>query len=126
MHIRIGHSTAFDFKTELYAPLRAMALPPDVVLSRPHETTDAGSCTLSFFEDGCALFIAEVSYASTGLGMEIGYADLLGIPVVCIHRNDMKPSSSLQRVAKKFLAYDTAEELQEHVSALLQELPYKA
>ena len=122
MRIRIGHSSAFDFQSQLYTELRAIALPRGVTLSLPHEGGSEGDCTRSFFEEGCSLFIVEASYPSTGLGMEVAYAAMLGVPIVCVHRQDFRPSSSLLRVTSRFLAYADEAELRQHVTALLSEL----
>lgn len=118
MRIRIGHSTAYDFENQLYAPLRTLELPSGMVLSLPHDSGPEGDCTRTFFENGCDVFIAEVSYPSTGLGMEIAYASMYDVPVVCLHRSDCRPSSSLNRVTRKVIPYASKDELQHQLRAL--------
>lgn len=122
MRIRIGHSTAYDFKTQLYAPLRTLALPEGTALSLPHEYGAAGDCTRAYFAEGCDLFLAEVSYPSTGLGMEIAYAAVADVPIVFVHRKDCRPSSSLRRVSESFFAYADESELKQQLQLLVVQL----
>ena len=119
LRIRVGHSTAGDYETGLYQVVRGLNLGQDVAVSLPHAGGATGDCTKSFFAAGCDLFIAEVSSPSTGLGMELAYADMMGVPVACIHRSDCKPSSLANMVAKLFLSYDSPEQLARHIQSLV-------
>lgn len=118
--VRIGHSTSYDYQTQLYDVVRALKnLPPDVTISLPHEDGGEGDSTRTFFTEGCDLFIAEVSAPSTGLGMEVAYAHAAGVPVVYLHHADCQPSSSLKIVSSTFLAYASRTELARHLESLV-------
>lgn len=119
LRIRVGHSTGYDYQAQLYDVVRGVALPPDVTISLPHEKGAAGDCTKTFFAEGCDLFIAEVSAASTGLGMEIAYADMHNVPVACIYREGIEPSASVKMVTPLFLRYDSPEQLARHIESLV-------
>jgi hypothetical protein len=49
--------------------------------------------------------IAEVSYPSTGLGMELTWARAAGVPVLCLHQAGCEPSSSVLHVFSDRLIY---------------------
>ena len=49
--------------------------------------------------------IAEVSYPSTGQGIELGWAYLEGIPIIGLYRMGMTPPAFLRAIAEDFLEY---------------------
>lgn len=118
--VRIGHSTSYDYQTQLYDVVRSLKkLPADVTISLPHEYGCTDGCTRTFLAEGCNLFIAEVSAPSTGLGMEVAYAHAAGVPVVYLHHADCTPSSSLKMVSNTFLSYASRAELAAHLRDLI-------
>ena len=120
--IYIGHSRGFDYEKELYEPVRQLNLGSDIQIILPHENGAAGASTKELFQNGCALFIAEVSYPATGLGMELGYADMLHVPIVCLSKSGMKVSGSLSRLTDKFVEYTDSEDLKEKLMEEIKEL----
>jgi hypothetical protein len=106
MKIYVCHSSSFDFSKELYEPLKTIQGHEFVF---PHDRgNDAHS------EDviaSCDLVIAEVSFPSTGMGIELGWADAAGVPIACVHRADTMLSSALRHIAKSIVAYGDAEDL---------------
>ena len=85
MKIYVGHSRNFDFKKELYEPLRK--LPCEFIF--PHEKSDKQFNSKDVLKS-CNLMIAEVSFPSIGLGIEIGWADSYGVPIIFVHKNGVK------------------------------------
>ncbi len=59
----------------------------------------------------CDLVIAEVSYPSTSLGIELGWAHKGGIKIICIYKKDTHISQSLKTVSKEFIEYTDSENL---------------
>lgn len=53
----------------------------------------------------CKFFIAEVSLASTGLGIEIGIAISKDIPVICVYKKGSNPSGALKFISNEFIEY---------------------
>jgi len=51
------------------------------------------------------LLIAEVSYASTGQGIELGWAEAQNIPIICFYKLTSKFSSSLKFVTSDIIEY---------------------
>ena len=60
--------------------------------------------------------IAEVSYPATGLGIELGWADMHKCPIVCIYRSGQKTSGSLKVVTDKFIEYTDKQDMLEKIT----------
>lgn len=120
--IYIGHSRSFDYQKELYVPVRQLQFGSDIQIILPHENGAVGASTKELFQNGCDLFIAEVSYPATGLGMELGYADILHVPIVCLSKSGVKVSGSLSRLTDKFVEYTDSEDLKEKLMREIKEL----
>lgn len=108
MNIVICHSTNFDFKTELYAPIKNFFDIQKHNVYLPEESKAKN--TLELIKD-CDFIIAEVSFASTGEGIELGWANILNKQIYCIHKTNHKPSSSLKFITKNFYEYSNSNEL---------------
>lgn len=52
------------------------------------------------------LVIAEVSYPSTGMGIELGWAEAFGTRIIALHKRDTKLSSSIKAITKEIHSYD--------------------
>jgi nucleoside 2-deoxyribosyltransferase len=110
MTIYVAHSSSFDFKNELYIPLRQSNIlkKHDVIL--PHEHSSQLYNSKEKLKE-CDLMLAEVSFPSTGLGIELGWANLYGVPIVCVYKKGNKPSSSLTAVTNAFFEYEDAQDM---------------
>lgn len=107
MKIFISHSTGFDYKKELYEPIKSHFENSDIEFIYPE---DAGINSFNVIKS-CDAFIAEVSFPSTGSGIEIGWANSFGKPVHCLHKANCKPSGALKLVTSNIYAYKETEEL---------------
>lgn len=110
MKIYFGHSREVNYEKELYEYIRN-----DRVLSKeniilPHEKGYEGNNSREFYAN-LDLFIAEVSYPSTGLGIELGWAYDENIPIICIYKTSSKFSSSLKVITNNFYEYKNTDEL---------------
>lgn len=116
--VYIGHSREIDFVKELYAPLKGIL---DVEFVFPHEE---GNEVLNSKEliRKCDLFLAEVSYPSTGLGIEIGRAESFNIPVVAIYKKGSKISSSLNFITSTILEYDDLKDDVDKIKKVIDEI----
>lgn len=106
MKIYVGHSSSFDFRKELYEPLEN--LPYEFIF--PHDKSDRPFNSKDVLKS-CNLMIAEVSYPSISLGIEIGWANMYDVPIIFVHKKGAKVSDALKVVSKNFVEYATAEEL---------------
>lgn len=110
MNIYVCHANSFDFKTELYEPLRASELNRSHTITLPHEKSGEPFHSKEYLGH-CDLVIAEVSYPSTGQGIELGWADGYGVPIICVYKQGAKPSGSLKVVSNIFLEYSDAPDM---------------
>jgi hypothetical protein len=120
MKIYVGHSKDLDYINNLYIPVREVEKEGKDNYYLPHEDSPDSSNKKEFYSD-IDLFIAEVSYPSTGLGIELGMAYLYEIPIVCISKTGSKVSSSLKFVTDKFYEYKDNEELKKLIREIVEE-----
>lgn len=120
MKIYIAHSRKFDFKGELYAPL-IVAIGKQHELILPHANSDEPYPSQKLFEDaGCDIVLAEISWPSTGLGIELGWAVLLKIPVYGLRRDDSAVSDAVLAACKSVITYsDYKKDLGQKVEQLI-------
>lgn len=118
MKIYFGHTKESDYQNELYKPIRNSELNKKHTFALPHEESDEPFNSKVFLKD-CDLFIAEVSHKATGLGIELGWADLLNIPVICIYKKGCKPSSSLKVISNTFVEYKDEDDLLKKLEYIL-------
>ena len=123
MEIYVAHSNSFDFKSELYAPLRNSELNTKHHLFLPHET-DVFINTREIIRK-CDVVIAEVSYPATGMGMELGWANDANKRIICIHKTGSKISSSLKVVSDTFVEYSTISEITTKLSEVISTVSVK-
>jgi len=98
MKIYISHSSGFDFKAELYLPLRNSILNKQHDLILPHENSEEPYLIKDKLPE-FDLILAEVSYPSTGQAIELGWVSMKRIPIACFYKKGSKVSSSLKTVS---------------------------
>lgn len=120
MKIYIGHSRAFDYENELYKCIRENEFLKKYNILLPHEDGKNESNSREFYKD-IDIFIAEVSYKATGLGIELGWAYDSDVPIYCIYKKGLKISSSLKSVTDKCYEYENNEMLVNLVINIIKE-----
>lgn len=122
MIIYFSHSKNFDYKKELYEPLRNSELAKNNRFIFPHDQSDNPYGTKKLFETKtCDLVIAEVSFPATGQGIELGWADFLHIPIICMYKKDTKIAESLHVVSNSFFMYEDSKDMIEKMTKILAE-----
>ena len=103
MKIYVAHSRDFDYINELYIPLKQDIVfeQNDIIL--PHDTRDFHH-EREYYKD-IDLYIAEVSYPATGVGMELGFAYDDGKEIYCIYKEGSKISSSIEMITSNLYSY---------------------
>jgi len=120
MKIYVSHSKSFDFKNELYKPLRESGLAVDFIF--PHENSDESYDSKLLLErHGCDLVLAEVSHPATGQGIELGWADAYKTDIICFYKKGSKPAGSLKVITEKIFEYRDVNDL---VNKLTQSIGY--
>ncbi|MBI4225150.1 MAG: nucleoside 2-deoxyribosyltransferase [Candidatus Sungbacteria bacterium] len=117
MNIFISHSREFEYRTELYEPIKKSDLFSLHTFIFPHENNSFRSTKDEIRT--CDVVIAEVSFPSTGVGIELGWANSFGKPTICLHKKDSHPSSSLKAVSAEFIMYDNASDMVKKLSEAL-------
>ena len=122
MKIYVAHSRSFDFKKDLYEPIRQSYLNDEHTFVLPHETSDEPFNSKDYLKNEANLLIAEVSEPATGLGIELGWADTYEVPIVCIYRKGSKVSGSLKVVSKNFVEYSNSKELISGIERIINQM----
>ena len=120
MKIYVSHSKELDYLDGLYRPLRESQLNTEHEIILPHEVhKEAIKVVSRDILRTCDLCIAEVSYPATGLGIELGWADAFGCPIVCIYKSGSKVSGSLKVITEDFIEYAGREDMIEKIGIYL-------
>lgn len=109
--IYLAHSRdpRFDYQNEFYQPLLSNFTLHQLIL--PHAHMAEATFDSRQVIPKCVALIAEVSYPSTGLGMELAWAEAANLPVLCLHKQDFLPSSSILNLCNHVQAYKNAQDL---------------
>lgn len=112
MKIYLAHSTKYDYQTELYNPIKESSL------SQKHEfvfflekiSKDEVTSSKEIIKSSDML-IADITYKSTGVGIELGWADTFQVPIICIYKKGSKFSKYLSILTKDFIEYTSSKDL---------------
>ena len=110
MKIYVAHSRGFDYKNELYKPIRECDNLKNYEIILPHESDEYSYHGRDFYKN-VDLYICEVSFPATGLGMELAFAYDENKPIYCIYKKGNKFSSSIKSVTDKIIEYDTTDQM---------------
>lgn len=110
MKMYVAHSGSFDYQNELYKPIRTSNLNGEHEITLPHEQSKEQFNSREYLKS-CDLLIDEVSFPSTGQGIELGWADLYGVPIICIHKKETKPSGAIKVVSNIIRSYHDKNEM---------------
>jgi len=109
MKLYLTHPSNYDYRTELYAPLKA-SLGQTHDIFYPHDEHPDGVLSKDIIPT-CDLVLAEVSEPSTGQGIELGWANAAGVPIICFYRRGAKVSGSLRFISDELVTYETTDEM---------------
>ncbi len=119
MKIFISHSTKFNYKEELYKPLRSSGLNkkhelifPHAAVSEPRQgrEDDKEVATKDIIRE-CDLVVGEVSFPSTSEGIELGWANSAYVTIICFHKPGTEVSTSLKYITDNVYEYDSIDEM---------------
>lgn len=108
-NIYVGHCKDFDYD-KLSASLNKSKLGKCFNITLPHVDSGEPFNSKEFLKT-CKYMIAEVSTPSTGLGIELGWANLYGVNIICIYLTGSKVSNSLKVITNHIIEYETEEDL---------------
>ena len=108
--IYLAHSSNYDFQGGLYKPIKSSHLMSMYefifLLDKPDNLPNTKELVKSY-----SAVIAEMSYPSTGAGIEIGWADALRIPIIFIHNELYNPPPYLKTMSPHIIKYDKSTEI---------------
>ncbi|HSW90817.1 MAG TPA: hypothetical protein VLF64_02355 [Candidatus Saccharimonadales bacterium] len=105
MNIYISHcGGAYDYKTELYAPIKESELAKTHYFFLPHEPENLDTDAVTELKRMDVL-VAEASFPSTGQGIELAQAKAANVSIICFYKTGAKTSSSLRFVTDKIIEY---------------------
>lgn len=119
MKIYLAHSSKLNYKDDLYDPIRRSTL------NKEHEIiyfcddpayTNKSSKEIILQSD---VVIAEISEESTGLGIEIGWANANGIRIIFIHKTGKAIKEYMKSISAEIVEYDSTETLIDSLKKLL-------
>lgn len=116
MLIYCVHSSAFNFTDEFYQPIRDSSAFQKHTFIFPHASGAEPIHSKTVIEN-CDLVLAEVSHPSTGMGIEIGWADAAGKPIWAIHRVGTSIPRSISLVATKIFSYASLDDVLDSLAA---------
>ena len=116
-NIYVGHSKDFDYN-KLLVSLSKSKISKYFNIVFPHVKSDKPFNSKEFLKT-CKYMIAEVSSPSIGIGIELGWANLYGISIICIYRKGSKVSGSLKVITNNIIEYDNEKHLIDKLETLL-------
>ena len=110
MKIILSHSTKLPWKEEVYNALRNSSLSKENEIFFPQKKVTEEKITKDLIKESDVI-LAEVSYPSTGQGIELGWANILNISIICFYKEGNKISSSLKYITDTFVVYSSMDDM---------------
>ena len=115
MLIQFWHSSWYDYEKDLYNPIKQSILSKENQIILPHDEIQKELINSKDSLKNTDIFFAEVSYPSTWLWIELGFANLYWVKIICFYKKWLKISSSISNVCKDFFEYKNKEEMLENI-----------
>ena len=110
MRIYVCHSCGYDYKSELYNPLKESELGKKHSLFLPHEGNNGEINTTNIIKKS-DLIIAEISHTSTGVGIELGRAEIFNKKILCLYKKGAEYSKAVHFVSNNFIEYKNKKDM---------------
>lgn len=110
MKVYLAHSKKIDYVNELYNPIKEAFFLKVYDFIFPHEKSSESLNGFDFYKD-IDIMVAEVSESGTGIGIELGFAYSLNIPIICFYKKGCKYANSIKSVTKNIIEYDSINDL---------------
>lgn len=119
--VYVIHSKDFNFKEELYKPLRESVLNSQYQFVFPHEQGDGLFDSKSLLKNERTLVLVEASFPKIGVGIEVGWANAYERPVIVMVRKGYRLSPSLQSVCDSNFEYEGPEDMTSKLKPILEQ-----
>jgi nucleoside 2-deoxyribosyltransferase len=118
MKFYLSHSSGYDYQTELYEPLKS-TLAQEHEIFFPHDEHEDGIKSKDIIASSDAV-IAEVSFPSTGQGIELGWADSQEKPILCFYRTDSNISSAVRFISNNLIEYESVNDMLQKLQQIIE------
>jgi hypothetical protein len=108
--IYVSHASDFNFDAELYKPILNSQVYQSSQLILPHLDSEKQFPVKPNIDSIKGVF-AEVSFPSTGQGIELAWLSEANTPIICVHQANKKYSSALTLITNNFQIYNSDSEL---------------
>jgi len=119
MKIFFAHATDHSFKYDAYKAIRASAINQKHAFTLPQEQGFQPPMPQDIII-AHDILVAECSFPSTGQGIELGWMHSLKKPVLCLYREDAKPSGSLRNVAHEIGVYKDFDDMIKKIETFIK------
>ena len=109
MKIFVAHSSKFDYDDKLYIPLRESKLAETNTFIFPHGRGAIWNTKNDIQK--ADVVVAEVSLPSTGVGIELGWADGANVPIILIHERGIPEPPFTKFVTSTVIEYGGGDDL---------------
>ena len=109
--VYIAHSKGLDYQRELYGPIRESAINNLYSFVLPHEDSESLYSSKELFRDICDVIVVEASEPKIGVGIEVGWADAYGVPIISMHKKGTRLSTSIRPMSREIIEYSTTNEM---------------
>ena len=120
MKILVIHSSNFDYKKELYEPIKKSTLSQNHTFILPFEQSSFPVMKSLIEKKEIDFILAEIAYPSTGQGIELGWAEVFGMPVVCVCKKGKVYSGAVKIVTSEIYEYGDETELLAHIQMIVE------
>ena len=120
MKIFVSHSTNFNFKDELYTPLRNSELNSKHELVLPYE--EGKEVIIKDVIRDCDLVVAEVSNPDFEQGIELGWANEAYVSIICFYKPGSTVSPAIKYITESVSEYDSVENMLKSITAVIEAL----
>ncbi|MBN1619068.1 hypothetical protein JW887_07070 [Candidatus Dojkabacteria bacterium] len=122
MKIYLAHSSIIDYKKELYAPIKKSALIKNHEFVFFCDNPNYKSQNSRKMIQSCDLLIAEMSECSTGMGIEIGWANMMNKPIIIIGKNKKLKEGYMRTIANTIIIYSDTNDLIKQLDATISKI----
>lgn len=120
MNVYFGHSRDLDYE-KYYNKIEESEVLQKYNFILPHKLNHNTKNGRAFYnKNNIDIFIAEVSLASTGLGIELGWAYEEDIPTYCFYHKKNKPSNAIRSVTDNFIEYEDKDDFINKLNTVLK------
>lgn len=115
MLIQFWHSSSYDYQKELYIPIKESIIFKQNKIILPHDNEWEFVNSKDSLKK-VDIFFSEVSYPSIWLWIELWFANIYWVKIVCFYKKWIKVTGSLSVVCNDFFEYSNSNDMIEKIN----------